>query len=221
MIVEFCDRTQREALSLNKRNELLVFIRNAIRGKVKTRLAAELGADEALRIYRHLLETTHETVSAAGIPFSVHYSEQVITDDIWRDAAYKQQQRGESLGMRLKIAFERAFRAGNEKVCAIGSDCVELRGDHIRNAFRALDSNDVVIGPARDGGYYLIGMSRFHAELFHLKSWSSSLLLEDTIAATKKLGLDYVLLEELGDIDTVEDLSNTDSSFLRKLKQEI
>lgn len=206
---------------MNKRNELLVFVKNPVKGRVKTRLAKDLGPEEALRIYRHLLEYTHEVVAQSGLPYSVHYSDEVIQGDLWNEAAYKQPQVGPDLGTRLARAFDRAFRAGNSKVCVIGSDSAEIRPEDIRAAFAALDETEVVIGPAQDGGYWLIGMARYFPELFEHKSWSTASLLDETIGTLKDLDTTYTLLKELNDIDTLEDLSNSDASFLRKLQQHI
>jgi rSAM/selenodomain-associated transferase 2 len=88
----------------------------------------------------------------------------------------------------------------------IGSDCLELTAAIIEDAFSALERFDAVIGPARDGGYYLLGMKQFHPELFAGKQWSTSTVFQDTVADLRALGLAYTALPVLSDIDDIDDL---------------
>ena len=119
----------------------------------------------------------------------------------------KHLQNGADLGERMQNAFAEAFARGQQRVLIIGSDCVELETYMIKEAFAVLENNDVVIGPAKDGGYYLLGMRKFYPTLFENKPWSSEDLLMDTIIDLKKLNAPYYLLKTLSDIDHVEDLA--------------
>ena len=110
----------------------------------------------------------------------------------------------------MQNAFAEAFAQGKERVIIIGSDCLELETYMIKEAFAVLESNDVVLGPAKDGGYYLIGMTAFLPTLFEDKNWSTDDLLMDTISDLKKMNAKYYLLKTLNDIDTIEDLKALD-----------
>ena len=103
---------------------------------------------------------------------------------------------------KFEIAFERDYK----RVVIIGSDCKDLSNETIRQAYEELKKNDVVIGPAKDGGYYLLGMNSFYPELFENKQWSTENVMLDTILDVKKLGLKYSLLQPLSDVDYKEDL---------------
>ena len=117
---------------------------------------------------------------------------------------------GEDLGEKMQNAFADAFAQGKQRVIIIGSDCLELETYMIKEAFAVLENNDVVLGPAKDGGYYLIGMTKFLPTLFEGKNWSTEDLLMDTILDLKKMKAKYYLLKTLNDIDTVEDLKSLD-----------
>jgi len=122
----------------------------------------------------------------------------------------KHLQRGDDLGERMQNAFADAFAQGKERVIIIGSDCLELETYMIKEAFAVLENNDVVLGPAKDGGYYMIGMTAFLPTLFEDKNWSTDDLLMDTILDLKKMNAKYYLLKTLNDIDTIEDLKALD-----------
>ena len=102
-------------------------------------------------------------------------------------------------------AFSDAFAAHATRVVIIGSDCLAIKPDHLEQAFRALDTHDVVIGPATDGGYYLLGMNQLHSFLFQNKPWSQPELLNQTINDLQQKSLTYTLLEPLTDIDEWDD----------------
>jgi rSAM/selenodomain-associated transferase 1 len=116
-------------------------------------------------------------------------------------------QTGDDLGERMKNAFATAFVEGFEKVVIIGSDCPQLTSMHIQEAFDLLSNYDIIIGPAVDGGYYLLGMKRLISEVFINKIWSSDQVFMQTMADIEHLHLSYYLLETLRDIDTEEDLN--------------
>ncbi|WP_317131667.1 TIGR04282 family arsenosugar biosynthesis glycosyltransferase [Formosa maritima] len=188
-------------------NLIIVFIRNPEIGKVKTRLAKTIGNQSALNIYKHLLNHTEQTLRELDCDKAIFYSEKVNENDIWNANSYqKHQQIGEDLGSRMLHAFKYAFDNKYEKIIIVGSDILDLKPDHISETFLKLESHDVVIGPALDGGYYLLGMKQLQPHIFNNKSWGTATVLEDTLKDLQLL--DVYLLEELNDIDTFEDLNN-------------
>ena len=192
---------------MTSNDRLIIFVRNPEKGKVKTRLAKDIGEDQALSVYHKLLNYTKEITKRLNCEKAVYYSDYVDDNDLWDNMIYdKHLQQGQNLGERMQDALSRAFAEGKERVVIIGSDCMELESYMIKEAFAVLDSNDVVIGPARDGGYYLLGMKKFLPTLFEGKPWSSENLLMDTILDLKKMDANYYLLKTLNDIDTIDDL---------------
>ena len=189
------------------KHALLIFLKNNIPGKVKTRLAATIGTDEAIRVYNTLVQHTQLVTSDLKENKIVFYSAYVDQDDIWNHNNYtKQIQRGSDLGERMSNAFQFAFDSGNNKVVIIGTDCPGINKDLIQKAFKELIDADVVIGPAMDGGYYLLGMKKCYSELFNDIAWSTSEVLEATVKKCKQLNLHYHLLEMLPDVDEEKDL---------------
>lgn len=186
---------------------LIIFYRNPKIGKVKTRLAATVGNERALAVFRELC--LHTKAITENLPFDkiVFYTDSVDLMDMWPNATYlKALQHGEELGEKMSSAFLGGFESGYNAICVIGTDCYELTEKIILHAFDALRSADVVIGPARDGGYYLLGMTRPLPELFQNKQWSTETVLRDTIHDFESLQLRYVKLQELNDVDTEDDL---------------
>jgi uncharacterized protein len=186
---------------------LIIFYRNPKTGKVKTRLAATLGNERALEIFGRLCD--HTKAITQSLPFDkiVFYTDSIDLMDIWSNATYlKALQEGEDLGDRMRNAFAAGFDTGYDSICIIGTDCFELTGELILEAFNTLRSTDAVIGPARDGGYYLLGMNEPHPELFRDKQWSTDSVLRDTLLDLQSLGLRYVKLKQLSDVDTEDDL---------------
>lgn len=193
----------------DRKEVLLIFIKNPEAGKVKTRLAETLGDREACRVYRKLLALTRTVSSGVECRRQLWYSRYIDGDDPWDPASYdKRLQQGDDLGERMKYAFEQAFASGFERAVVIGSDCAELEQNHIKDAFRALENRDIVIGPSKDGGYYLLGMNAPHPRLFEEISWSTASVFEDTMSRIRELDLSCEILPVLNDIDTEEDLRN-------------
>ena len=185
---------------------LIIFIKNPERGKVKTRLAATLGKDKALEIYRQLLEHTRSICEKVEADRLLFYSNYIDVDDVWVDKYFsKYVQTGSDLGARMQAAFETAFGQGYRRVLIIGSDCADLSTDIIAAAFHQLRHHDTVIGPANDGGYYLLGMRQLLTPVFERKQWSTPSVLEDTRVDIENAGLTCYLLPQLTDIDTEED----------------
>lgn len=184
---------------------LLIFTRNPELGKVKTRLAKTLGDENALAIYKTLLEHTKDVVSQINCTKRVGYSVKVRPIDIWEDSQFEKfQQEGSDLGVRMYNAFAKAYADGYKKVLIVGSDLWDLRKDHIEEALKALDNNDVVIGPAKDGGYYLLGMNALIKKVFYTKNWGTDTVYKDTREDLD--GKKVYTLEALNDIDHAEDL---------------
>ena len=192
---------------INSENLLLIFTRNPELGKTKTRLAKTVGDEKALEIYKFLLEKTRNISSKVTSDKAVYYSVKIRENDIWDASSYqKHQQVGEDLGFRMLNAFKNSFDVGYEKVMIIGSDLYDLTSENIENAFQQLDSNDVVLGPAEDGGYYLLGMNALHENIFKNKDWGTASVRKDTLADLQDKAV--FLLEELNDVDVFEDIEH-------------
>jgi rSAM/selenodomain-associated transferase 1 len=191
---------------------VLVFVRAPEPGRVKTRLASTIGAEAALRVYRRLAEHTLRVagaLAAEGVRVRVHYTPADAGDAVraWlgADAAYLPQSEGD-LGTRMEDAFARAFVEGAEQVVIVGSDLPALSAPLLRRAFQALDAHPAVIGPARDGGYYLLGLRRMVGGIFDGIAWSTPTVLAETLDRFRAAGIHPPLLEELADVDEAEDL---------------
>jgi rSAM/selenodomain-associated transferase 1 len=193
--------------NLKSKNLLLIFTRNPELGKAKTRLAKTVGDETALEIYTFLLEKTCNVSAKVTADKAVYYSVKVRYNDIWDENRYqKHQQVGEDLGIRMLHAFKNGFDAGYQKVLIIGSDLYDLTSEIIESAFVELDTNDVVIGPAEDGGYYLLGMNSLHTAIFKNKDWGTSSVKKDTLADLKDKKVH--LLKELNEVDVFEDIEH-------------
>jgi uncharacterized protein len=189
---------------------LIVFIKNPILGKVKTRLAASLGDQKALSVYIKLLHHTRRITESLEYDKIVYYSDFVPEKDEWLSAGFKPAlQAGHDLGQKMKNAFEEGFKAGYSRIVIIGSDCFELTSYHIAKAFDSLENANVVVGPATDGGYYLLGMTALLEKVFENKKWSTDSVLRDTIKNVTDSNHKFYLLEQLNDIDTESDLQSS------------
>ena len=187
------------------KNALIVFTRNPELGKCKTRLAKAIGDKNALDVYRYLLQHTANVTLKVDASCYVFYSETISQNDIWEsNHIHKKLQNGNNLGERMQNAFDELFRLNHDKVIIIGSDLLDLNSKIIENAFNQLDTNDVCIGPAEDGGYYLLGMKKSHPTVFDIKDWGTETVYKQTIS--KLIKNTVYVLETLNDIDYVEDL---------------
>ena len=184
---------------------LIIFTRNPVPGKVKTRLAKVIGDEAAFCVYTILLKHTEAVVRDLPFDKSVYYSSFIDNDDLWdSNTFYKKAQIGNDLGEKMYNAFDDAFNHGYKRVVLVGSDLIDLTSEHIEAAFRALEKHEVVLGPAHDGGYYLIGLCEPNENIFKNKVWGTSSVFEDTM---KDLIAENVfLLDELNDVDTYDDL---------------
>jgi rSAM/selenodomain-associated transferase 1 len=186
---------------------LVIFVRNPISGQVKTRLAKDIGDERALEIYQQLLQHTLEITRSLRFRKFIYYADEVSDYDLWSVPGYtKRKQNGNDLGERMLNSFKELFDQGFTQIIIIGSDCLQLKMETLEEALALLESNNAVIGPARDGGYYLLGLTKFYPELFINKPWSTDKVFAKTIEDFIDLGISYAFLEELSDIDTVADL---------------
>ena len=186
------------------KNALIIFVRNPELGKVKTRLAAQVGNQKALEVYLKLLQHTKEVALHADCDKFI-FATEPLKDETWKDFITAYQVEGD-LGKKMCNAFDLLFKKGFERVVIIGSDCPGLSSKHINNAFAELNNVDVVIGPAKDGGYYLLGMKKLHSAIFNGKNWSTNSVYKETIKSFGELQLTFSQLEMLTDVDEVQDL---------------
>ncbi|WP_445957998.1 TIGR04282 family arsenosugar biosynthesis glycosyltransferase [Yeosuana sp.] len=186
---------------------LIIFTKNPELGQCKTRLAQTIGDEAALNIYKYLLEHTAKVSEKSKADKYVFYSESIKKNDVWdADVFRKKLQQGTNLGERMENAFTELFQLGYEQIIIIGSDLLDLKTEEINIAFEQLQYHDIVIGPAKDGGYYLLGMKTMHAKIFKNKHWGTSSVLKETLHDIQNSH--FKLLEELNDIDTFEDVKD-------------
>lgn len=189
-----------------KKAALIIFQKNPVLGKVKTRLAKDIGQEAALEIYQKLIQMTFEQALGCGGEIWVFYSDYIPADSPFKNINSRVQS-GVDLGQRMENAFMEVFANNYDAAVIIGTDCPQISTACLDQAIQKLDDSDLVIGPALDGGYYLLGMNRLHSELFHSITWSSDLVLNQTISVAEKLGLSIQFLPKFYDIDTVDDLT--------------
>jgi hypothetical protein len=188
-------------------NALIIFTRNPELGKCKTRLAKSIGDENALEIYKFLLQHTANVAKEVKADKFVFYSENIIHKDIWEPTVFnKELQNGHDLGERMQNAFSLLFKKGYQKVLIIGSDLYDLESNLVNDAYIKLNSHDVVIGPAEDGGYYLLGMNALETSVFKNKNWGTETVRKDTLENLKFKNVH--LTKMLNDIDTVDDIKN-------------
>jgi rSAM/selenodomain-associated transferase 1 len=186
------------------KNSLIIFTRKPELGKVKTRLAKGVGDIKALEVYIHLLKHSAEISSQVDAEKQVWYTNSIEKNDVWSDKTFKKYTQVDGdLGDKMKHAFFTNFKNEFEKVVIMGTDLLDIYSNVIENAFEHLDDHDVVIGPAEDGGYYLLGMNHFIPEVFEDVEWSTSKVLDQTLNKLKHKSV--MLLDEKNDIDYKED----------------
>ncbi|UJH66286.1 TIGR04282 family arsenosugar biosynthesis glycosyltransferase [Allomuricauda sp. SCSIO 65647] len=204
----------------NPKSLLLIFTRNPEPGKCKTRLAKTIGDEAALEVYLFLLRHTQKITQYLTVEKRVYYSEEIWDDDIWKDGNYtKKLQLGNDLGERMQDAFQAGFNDRFEKIIIIGSDMYELSEADLNKAFDALDDSDYVVGPAHDGGYYLLGMKKMNAKLFKNKKWGTESVLQATLTDLKNDQI--TLLEERNDVDLYKDIKGIEAfkPFLKHMEE--
>ena len=201
------------------KNLLIVFVKNIILGKVKTRLAKTIGDEGAFQIYSELVDLTEKETQKVHADKHIYFSD-VIIDSKWKNEA-KFVQEGTDLGERMKNAFLQGFHQGYQNIIVIGSDLPEISCEIIQKGFQQLQHHEVVLGPADDGGYYLLGMSNIIPSIFENKPWSQPELLNLTLQELTKQQKSVALLEMLNDIDTFEDLVHSNFYKTNQRIQEI
>ncbi|MBI4549605.1 MAG: TIGR04282 family arsenosugar biosynthesis glycosyltransferase [Candidatus Omnitrophica bacterium] len=191
---------------------ILYFVKYPAPGKVKTRLAESVGPDRAAVLYRDLtaqnlarLRTLAGEGKALRILFDPPDAGALFADWLGGDLEFCPQAGG-GLGDRLSEAFRGAFEEGAERVIAVGSDTIGLDAGLVREAFAGLESAEVVIGPSRDGGYYLIGSNQPRPSLFREIPWSTDRVLECTLAVIRRENWSFRLLDSREDLDRAENL---------------
>lgn len=190
---------------------LVIFLRFPRPGRVKSRLAVSLGQEKAANFYRLCAEQLFKEIRSVSGDCRKYmfYSDRGDENEIrqWAGPEFDYlPQAGRNLGERLERAFSRLFGEGMAKVIILASDTPDITAGIINDAIESMDRHDIVIGPSIDGGYYLIGMKKQHGELFRGISWSTEMVLGQTMSIIEALRLDVYILHELRDIDTGEDL---------------
>lgn len=191
---------------MEHRKALIIFAKVPVAGQVKTRLVPPLSGEEAAKLYEAFLKDTLELAkSLEGVRVVLAVQGGPLAPALLAQCQEHFEQVGQNLGEKMAHAFEKALKDAKD-VVIIGSDTPHLPQRTISQAFRALDHQDLVLGPAEDGGYYLIGLSKPAPRLFDSISWSTPSVFKDTMAQAEKLDLPTALLHPLYDIDTSADL---------------
>jgi rSAM/selenodomain-associated transferase 1 len=189
---------------------LVVFTKNPVLGKVKTRLASSIGNEEALHVHKALVKETLQKIKLHNVDKVVYFSEQIDADTIFSEHGFRQEVQTEGdLGERMQHAFSKEFENGYTSIVIIGTDCPEMDDASISLAFKLLEDKDVVLGPAHDGGYYLLGLSMMYNELFDAIAWSTSTVFQSTVNRANQLSLSMGLTAKKQDIDTLDDLKKS------------
>ena len=182
-------------------------------------MAKSIGDSLALNVYNDLMKKCREETMKVKASRYLFYSNNIAKDN-WQKQYYKKLiQKDGDLGSRIKSAFKTIQGSTTNKTLIIGSDCFDLTSDIIEKAFENLNHVDLVLGPANDGGYYLLGTNTYHPELFENISWSTPSVLLETTNQAKKKNLSFSYLKELVDIDTLDDL-NLSSYDLTQIKND-
>ncbi|MDQ6608876.1 MAG: TIGR04282 family arsenosugar biosynthesis glycosyltransferase [Bacteroidota bacterium] len=196
---------------------LIIFIKNPAEGEVKTRLAATVGNHAALCIYNKLVTHTKTIASGVSADKYLFYSSHIDVNDEWNRAVFaKELQTGNHLGEKMRNAFDSLFNKGYKQVAIIGSDCPDLTTDLVEQAFKELVHSDIVIGPATDGGYYLLALKKLFPEIFENIAWSTNEVLKQTLTICNRINTTFHLLPVLSDVDVAEDIIGREEFFSSK-----
>lgn len=186
---------------------LIIFTRVPELGKCKTRLAATVGDQVALEIYKFLIKHTAKITAKSPLDCYVYYYPEVVRNDLWDDSRFnKCIQVGTDLGQKMQHAFQEVFNLGYSQVAIIGSDLFDLNTNDLIQGFEKLQDHDVVIGPAQDGGYYFLGMNKLLLEPFEPMAWGTDSVRATTLERLKNYTVG--LLSERNDIDYYHDIKN-------------
>lgn len=190
---------------------LIVFLKAPRPGRVKTRLAEALGDGPAAELYRVLAEEEVRRTEPAGGEYERLFffdpADAGEEMEAWFPGQAWIPQEGPDLGARMAAAFDETFARGARRAAVVGSDVPWVTRDHVGRALRCLDRHDLVLGPAHDGGYYLLALDRPRPALFDGIAWSTPAVLASTLERAAGLGLTVRLLEGLPDIDTLDDVA--------------
>ncbi|MHC4571108.1 MAG: TIGR04282 family arsenosugar biosynthesis glycosyltransferase [Planctomycetota bacterium] len=194
-------------------NCILFFLKYPTIGQVKTRLSAELNSQIAISLYKNFILDILSTLQKLNLPFKIFFYPDVAQEKLteWLGQQYSYlPQCGENLGERMKNAFLNTFNDNFSRIVIIGSDSPDLSADLLRQAFQVLESHDAVIGPASDGGYYLLGFSKkvFLPEAFDNISWSTDSVFEQTVNVLNQHRRKIYFLPQWYDVDTLDDLKS-------------
>ena len=199
-------------MSINRQKALILFAKNPIPGRVKTRLSPPLEPDDAARLYRCMLEDVAvKTAQLTGIDKYLYYEGEADSLGYFEEKAREmicRPQQGDGLGEKMAAAFRQLFAEGYGAVAIIGSDSPDLPRSYIEDAFGRMENGgcDAVFGPTEDGGYYLVGMTHFRHELFRDIPWSSDLVLRRSLEHAADSGISAALLPPWHDVDRAVDL---------------
>ncbi len=193
------------AVLIQNQTALILFIRNPVLAKVKMRIARECGDEKALDIYLRLLDITRILSDSYQGPKYLFYSDFIDTRDAWQHMYYqKQLQKGTDLGIRMKNAFELVLER-HPSAIIIGADCPWLESRHLDHAAACLQTRDAVLGPAADGGYYLLGLKKPIPSLFTDIDWGSRWVYSQTVDKLQNAKCTFASLEVLQDVDFIAD----------------
>ena len=204
-------------MSRKNRNALIIFLKYPEMEKVKTRLGAQIGTRKAMEIYREAADFVARSFSDSKnwetfFFYTPKEKEKEILGWLGGGEAFFFAQEGESLGQRISRAFGKCFSLGFENIVIIGTDCVMITEDDVKNAFSLLSGKkfEAVLGPATDGGYYLLGLRRETNAVFKDISWSTSRVFEETEKRMRENGLSCAVMKKLSDIDEEKDINIKD-----------
>jgi rSAM/selenodomain-associated transferase 1 len=183
-----------------------IFAKPPLPGKVKTRLIPDIGATRAARVYRYCLEYTLAVVKQSGLDYQLFVSE-ASDDPLFQHEDYSLQ-KGEDLGARMFHAFQELLNRGSHGALIIGTDCLDITSLHLQEAARSLADHELVLIPALDGGYTLIGCTAIDPSLFDKMRWSTDQVYQQTMTNAQHLNYRTRSLEPIRDIDSLQDLEH-------------
>lgn len=188
-------------------NHLIIFCKNPVEGQVKKRLATEIGDENALAIHLALIKHTSDVAKTVIAQRKCYYSDFISNKDDFDDGHFEKLiQKGEDVGERLYNAAKTSFGEWANKVVLIGCDCYELNAGIIEEAFRALEENDFVIGPTKEGNLYLLGMNDLPKDLLLEKEWNHENVFLDMLLEIKKANMSHYILPTLSEVISLEDV---------------
>lgn len=203
---------------MTKDSRLAIMARKAQSGQGKRRLAATLGDDKTLLIYKELISHTAKAVLGSKLPAVVFFYPEVGDKDIWTEGQfdYELQPHVQDLGERIAFCMKQALDRSNDNgAIVMGTDCPYISSDLLQQASKSLETHDAVIGPSTDGGYYLLGLKKFDSSIFKLSAWSTNTVAAET--RNKIAALHWSLAE----LPTLEDIDDEDAwhTFVKTSKR--